>query len=81
MTARTQAYPTYTISRKHIRLPDMHLPRPCMVGSLGMLLGGLSIPVLMLLGLIPLSLLIGALGLALVLTGSVLALVFCGEII
>lgn len=81
MTARTNTYPTYYVSHKHIRLPNIRLPRPCMVGSLGMLLGGLSIPALMLLGLIPLSLLIGALGLALVLTGSVLALVFCGEII
>lgn len=80
MAARVYAFPTYSVRRRRLRLPYLGLPRPCMIVSHAMLLGGLSVPFLMLLGLLPSSLILAALGLMLTLTGSVLALVYRGEI-
>jgi hypothetical protein len=54
-------------------------PRPCMVVSVGLILAGLSIPFLMLLGLLPLSFVLAFLGFALTAAGGIMALIFCGE--
>ena len=51
-----------------------HLPRRGVVLSVGLLLFGLGIPVLMLLELIPVTLLIGFFGFALITAGGLLTL-------
>ncbi len=56
------------------------VPRPCMLVSMGLILAGLCIALLMLLEFIPASLLLGFVGLALIATGGVLVLVYSGEI-
>ena len=56
------------------------LPRRCMVVSVGLILAGLGIPLLMAVHLLPVNFLLGFVGFALTVTGGVLALVFCGEI-
>ncbi len=56
------------------------LPRSCTVISTGILLAGLSIPILMTLGILPVNLLAAAIGLALVSLGGVFLLTLCGEI-
>jgi hypothetical protein len=56
------------------------IPRSCMVVSLGLILAGLSIPVLMAVQLLPISLLLVFVGFGLVAVGGVMTLIFCGEI-
>jgi hypothetical protein len=56
------------------------IPRRCMLVSVGLILAGFSIPVLMLLQFIPATFLLGFVGFALAATGGVLALTLCGEI-
>jgi len=55
-------------------------PRPCIVKSVGLILAGLSIPLLMLLEMISTTLLLAFVGLAIASVGGVLLLVFSGEI-
>jgi len=57
----------------------IHIPRRCMVISVGIILTGLSIPLLMLFELLPFMLGLCFAGLALTGIGSVLALIHCGE--
>jgi hypothetical protein len=59
---------------------DQSLPRRCMVISVGLLLAGLGMPILMIVHLLQPSFLLGLAGLALAASGGVLALIFCGEI-
>ena len=59
------------------RLPH---PRPCMVRSVSLILVGLSIPILMAVGLLPLSLTLFFVAFVLAAVGSVSALILCGEI-
>ena len=56
------------------------IPRPCMVVSVGLILAGMSIPVLMVVQFLQVSFLLGLVGFALVAAGGVLTLIFCGEI-
>ena len=60
-------------------IPTRLLPRRCMLVSVGLVLAGLGIPLLIVLQLLPASLLLGFMGFALSSIGGVLALVFCGE--
>lgn len=53
--------------------------RRCMLVSVGLILAGLSLPLIMALDLLPASLLIGLLAVALLATGGILTLFFCGE--
>ena len=48
------------------------LPRPCMIGSVGLLLAGLCIPFLMSFALIPASLFLGFVGMSFTCTGILL---------
>ena len=57
------------------------IPRPCMVVLVGLILAGLSIPLLMAVQLLPISLVLGFVGFALVAIGGVMALIFCGELL
>ena len=56
------------------------IPRPCMLASVGLILVGMAIPLLMVIGVLQPGLMIGLVGFNLVATGGVLALIFCGEI-
>lgn len=79
----------YTYRTKQIRIPLIHrigarlaglIPRRCMVITVGLLLLGLSIPLLMAIGLIPLTLWAFFISLSLMGIGGTLALIYCGEI-
>ena len=59
---------------------DRLRPRRCMLVSAGLILAGLSIPLLMTVKLLPLTLALGLVGFALSVTGGVLALILCGEL-
>ena len=61
-------------------IPERLLPRRCMLVSVGLVLAGLGIPLLMVLQLLPASLLLGLVGFGMTVIGGVLALVFCGEL-
>jgi hypothetical protein len=69
---------TYTQNRYDFRR-FMH-PRLCMLISVGLILGGISLPILMVLQMIPGNLLINFLGFGLVSIGSTLTLIKCGEV-
>jgi hypothetical protein len=56
------------------------IPRRCMVVSVGLIFAGMSIPLLMEVGLLQVSFLLGFVGFALVATGGILALIYYGEI-
>jgi hypothetical protein len=56
------------------------VPRRCMLVSVGLIFAGMSIPLLMQVGLLQVSLLLGFVGFGLVATGGVLALIYDGEI-
>lgn len=62
------------------KLIEIHKPRRCMVISVGMLLVGLSIPLLMKFELLPPTLSLSFVGFAMTATGSVLALILYGEL-
>lgn len=84
MTTLTQNYKPNAVRivfiRKFDNLLERFMPRRCMVVSVGMILAGMGIPVLMVFKLLPASLFLGFAGLALIAVGGVLALVYCGEI-
>jgi hypothetical protein len=52
-----------------------------MVVSVGLILAGLNIPLLMAVQLLPISLVLGFVGFVLVAIGGVTALIFCGELL
>jgi hypothetical protein len=56
------------------------IPRRCMVGSVGLIFAGMSIPLLMQVGFLQVCFLLGFVGFALVATGGVMALIYYGEI-
>ena len=56
------------------------LPRRCMLVSVGLILAGFGIPMLMAVELLPVTWLFAFLGFALAATGGVMTLIFCGEI-
>ena len=56
------------------------IPRRCMVVSAGLFFAGVSIPLLMTIGVLPVNFLFGFIGFALAATGGVLALTLYGEI-
>ena len=68
------------LARKIDLIIEALLPRRCMVVSVSLVLAGLSIPLLMVIGLIPVNLLLGFIGFALTAMGGVLSLTLCGEI-
>ena len=68
------------ITRKRDEFIEKLIPRPCMVLSGGLVLAGLSIPMLMAIQLLQPGFFLGFLGFALVATGGTLMLIFCGEI-
>ena len=85
MTTLTKTYKPYPMNiARTIKIRDRfinaHLPRRCMLVSTGLILAGLSLPVLMVLDLLPVTFSLGFVGLVLVASGSVMALTFCGEI-
>lgn len=84
MTTLTQNYKPNAVRivfiRKFDNLLERFMPRRCMVVSVGMILAGMGIPVLMVFKLLPVSLFLGFAVLALIAVGGVLALVYCGEI-
>jgi type IV secretory pathway VirB3-like protein len=84
MTTLAQVYKPnlarIALVRNWDKLIEKLLPRPCMIVSVGLILAGLTIPVLMVVQLFQPSFLLGFGALALVAAGGVLALIFCGEI-
>ncbi len=84
MATLTRSYkpnPAYiALIKKCDQVIDHLVPRRCMVVSMGLILAGLSIPMLMLLQFLPAAFLLGFVGFALTATGGVLALTLCGEI-
>lgn len=84
MATLTQSYKPHTlrfvIVQKRDDLIERMMPRRRMVVSVGMIVAGLGIPVLMVFNLLPFSLLLAFVGVGLAAVGGVLALVFCGEL-
>jgi hypothetical protein len=84
MAAVTQTYkPTVArivFTKKHEAFLERLMPRRCMVISVGMILAGMGVPVLMVFKVLPVTLLLGFVGFALVAVGGVLTLVNCGEL-
>ncbi len=62
------------------KLPENLGIRRCTLVSLGLILAGFSIPLLMTLHLLPVTFTLSFIGLVLVATGGVIRLVFCGEL-
>ena len=56
------------------------IPRRCMVVPVGLILAGMSLPMLMIVQFLQVSLLLGFVTIALVAVGGVMALFYCGEI-
>lgn len=69
---------TYTQNKYDFRR-FMH-PRICMLISVGLILVGISLPILMVLQIIPGNLEINFFGFGLVSIGSILTLIKCGEV-
>jgi hypothetical protein len=69
---------TYTQNRFNFRR-FMH-PRLCMLISVGLILVGISLPILIVLQMIPGNLVINFLGFGLVSIGSTLTLIKCGDL-
>lgn len=67
-------------AKKRDALIERFMPRRCMVVSVGMILAGIGIPVLMVFRLLPVSMFLGFICLALIAVGGVLSLVYCGEL-
>ena len=84
MAALTQANTPKLASIAFIKKRDAFIekivPRPCMVVSVGLILAGWGIPLLMVVQLLPATLIFGFVGFALVATDGVLTLVFYGEV-
>jgi len=68
------------ITKDFDKLFEKLIPPPRMVVSVGLILAGMVIPLLMAVQLLQLSFLLGFVGFCLVSTGGVLTLIFCGEI-
>jgi hypothetical protein len=68
------------LNHKRDEFIEKFIPRRCIVVSVGLVLVGISVPMLMAVKLLPISLLFGFAGFALVATGGVLALILYGEI-
>jgi hypothetical protein len=66
--------------KKRDELVERLAPRPCIIFAWALVLVGLSIPLLMELGVLQPHLLLAFIGFALTITGGVLALVFCGNV-
>jgi hypothetical protein len=83
MAVRTHPYKIYTVPvqlvKQRVERVELPKPRRCMVVSVGMILAGLSIPLLMAIELLPVTLFLGFVGFALAAAGGLLALIFCGE--
>ena len=77
ITPRSMQFPLF---ERIAGLITLLMPRPCMMASLGLILAGFSIPVMMIVQVIPVTLLLGGVGLILVASGGVMMLIFCGEI-
>lgn len=69
---------TYTQNRYDFRR-FMH-PRLCMLISVGLILVGISLPILMVLQVVPANLILSFLGFGMVSTGSTLTLIKWGEV-
>jgi len=69
---------TYTQNRYDFR--RFAHPRLCMLISVGLILIGISLPILMVLQVIPGNLMNNFLGFGLVSMGSILTLIKCGEV-
>ena len=59
---------------------DIHMPRTSSLVTAGLLIGGLSIPVLMFFEIIPVTLVLAFIGLVMTGAGGIMALVLYGEI-
>jgi O-antigen/teichoic acid export membrane protein len=83
MATFTQTYISRPVFIVFVRRGDKwvkkHVPRHCMLFPAGLILAGLSIPALMVFGLLPATMLLGFVGLALAATGGLLSIVRCGE--
>lgn len=66
--------------KKSDTLIEKLMPRRCLVISTGLILAGLSVPMLIAMQLLTFTIPLGFVGFALVATGGVLTLIFCGEI-
>jgi hypothetical protein len=84
MATLTHSYKPNTVRitfvKKRDEVIENLVPRPCVVVSVGLILAGLGIPLLMAVQLLPVSFLLAFVGFALAVTGGVLVMVFCGEI-
>jgi hypothetical protein len=84
MATLTQAYAPalahIEFTKKRDKFIEKLMPRRCMVVSVGLILAGMSIPMIMVVEEIPISLFLGFAGFALVASGGVMALIFHGEI-
>ena len=84
MAVITQPIKLYTLrirfAHKLDQALEKFLPRPCMLVSAGLVLAGVSIPILMAAGYLPLSLGLCFLALVLIGSGSVAGLILCGEL-
>jgi hypothetical protein len=84
MAALTQLYrPTLAhiaFIKKRDAFIERFKPRRCMMVSVGLILAGMCLPMLMILGLLPATLFLAFVGFALTAAGGGLALFYCGEI-
>lgn len=84
MTTLAQTYKPklahVAIINKRDEIIEKLMPRRCMVISVGLILAGLGIPILMMTQVLPGSLLLGFICLAVLATGGALALFHWGEI-
>ena len=82
----TQTAPRPIVNIRPLRistaLKKIYIPMPSRraLVNAALIIGGISIPALMLMHILPLSLPLAFIGLALTATGCVLALVCCGEL-
>jgi hypothetical protein len=84
MTTLTQAYIPNLVRiafyKKRDEFIEKLIPRPCMIISVGLIIAGLMIPMLMAIELLQATLLLGFLGFAFTMIGGILTLFHCGEI-
>lgn len=67
-------------AKKRDALIERFMPRRCMVISVGMILAGMGIPLLMAFELLPVSMFLGFMCIALIAVGGILSLFYCGEL-
>ena len=84
MATHTQAFKPALVRIDFIKNRDEFIekiiPRRCMVVPVGLILAGMSLPMLMIVKFLQVSLLLGFVTIALVAVGGVMALFYCGEI-